>query len=658
MSDYIQVIDRFYTAKKYRPFKGKEWDCFLHGVLIGRIKRRKEPGLWEKNYGMFIADYDRTDYLGGPRMDHHGEYETFYAAKTGMMKFIEKPVKQHKEKATKKAPAAYLPAADFEFFPTPSNVAGRLLQGVNWKIVETILEPSAGKGDLMDYALEAYKQVTGRRVYDSERIDYECIEIDTNLQAILTGKGYRVVHDDFLSYTTRKRYDLILMNPPFSNGELHLLYALDMIENGGQVACILNAETIRNPYTNARSTLLSKLKKYGATIRYMDDAFAKAERKADVDIALINVSVPYSFVDETIWENLKKARDEADMENANQRNELAPADNIDRLIREHDIMCEAGIALMRSYNGIAPHIQSESRSRYSEALIDLKVGEHERRGHASTSDANSYLRSVRSRYWQQLFDLPQLRNQMTSSMQDEYSRLISQMKDYEFSRFNIQQVVNRIMGQLATGIDEAILKCFTKLSDEHSYNENVQNENIHYYNGWKTNKAHYVNMKCIIPTWGTFASEYRTNSRGSFQSVMTSIDVRGCFSVLSDLEKALNYLDKGETSDIDLNWALEMAKNADRSRNIQCKYFSVTFFKKGTCHIKFHDKKIVDRLNIYVGRNKAWLPPSYGKVRYEEMDEESRRVVDEFQGREEYEKVMENAADYLIDAKEIPLLTA
>ena len=232
------------------------------------------------------------------------------------------------------------------------------------------------------------------------------------------------------------------------------------------------------------------------------------------------------------------------------------------------------------------------------------------------------------------------------------------MQDYEFSKFNIQQVIERIMGQITVGVEEAIIKCFEKLSDEHSYNENVQNDNIHYYNGWKTNKAHYVNIRCIIPTWGCFATAYRENSRGQYTDVYTAIKPAGCFNVLSDLEKALNYLDKGETSDIDLMQTLEAAKNANRNRNIECKYFTVTFFKKGTCHIKFRDQKIVDRLNIYVGRNKAWLPPSYGKVKYDEMDEESRRVVDEFQGREAYDQVMANTEDYLIDVKETPLLTA
>ena len=156
MSNYIQAVDRHYTAKKYRPGTGEEWDCFFHGVLVGRIQYRGEPGIWNKHYGMYVADYSSTDYLGEPRMDHRGEHDTLYAAKTQMRQFAEGCINQHNAKAAKKAPVAYLPAADFEFFPTPSNVAGRLLSGVNWRIVQTILEPSAGKGDLMDYALEAY----------------------------------------------------------------------------------------------------------------------------------------------------------------------------------------------------------------------------------------------------------------------------------------------------------------------------------------------------------------------------------------------------------------------------------------------------------------------------------------------------------------------
>ena len=56
------------------------------------------------------------------------------------------------------------------------------------------------------------------------------------------------------------------MNPPFSNGDKHLLKALQMQEKGGNIVCLLNAETLRNPYTESRKELIRQLDKYDADI--------------------------------------------------------------------------------------------------------------------------------------------------------------------------------------------------------------------------------------------------------------------------------------------------------------------------------------------------------------------------------------------------------
>ena len=155
---------------------------------------------------------------------------------------------------------------------------------VDWKRVETILEPSAGRGDLIECAIRRNGGGLSVRYGRYDLDDIDCVEIDPNLRALLTGKGFRVVHDDFLTYHTRKRYSLILMNPPFSEGDKHLLHALELCEHGGQIACILNAETIRNPFTNSRKLLARELKKRGASIRFISKGFSGAARKTDVDV--------------------------------------------------------------------------------------------------------------------------------------------------------------------------------------------------------------------------------------------------------------------------------------------------------------------------------------------------------------------------------------
>lgn len=184
------------------------------------------------------------------------------------------------------------------FYPTPEKLAEKLLGGIKWELVESILEPSAGKGDLARY-------VAGRLFYRHHRwpahdehdwrnaihdADIDCIEIDAALRDTLEGGGFRVVHDDFLTYETQKRYHLIVMNPPFDEGAEHLLKALELSERGGMVYCILNAETLRNPYTQRRADLVKKLQAYGAEIEYATGAFQDAERKTDVEVALVRVN--------------------------------------------------------------------------------------------------------------------------------------------------------------------------------------------------------------------------------------------------------------------------------------------------------------------------------------------------------------------------------
>ncbi len=51
-----------------------------------------------------------------------------------------------------------------------------------------------------------------------------------------------------------------VMNPPFSEGDKHLAKALDLQQHGGMVVCLLNAETLRKPYTKLRKTLKERLK--------------------------------------------------------------------------------------------------------------------------------------------------------------------------------------------------------------------------------------------------------------------------------------------------------------------------------------------------------------------------------------------------------------
>ena len=53
------------------------------------------------------------------------------------------------------------------------------------------------------------------------------------------------------------------------------------------------------------------------------------------------------------------------------------------------------------------------------------------------------------------------------------------------------------------------------------------------------------------------------------------------------------------------------------------------------------------KFNIFGSQKKGWLPPSYGKKQYHEMEQEERDVIDEFQGMVDYEYILANADRFL-----------
>ena len=124
------------------------------------------------------------------------------------------------------------------------------------------------------------------------------------------------------------------------------------------------------------------------------------------------------------------------------------------------------------------------------------------------------------------------------------------------------------------------------------------------------------------------------------------------FEKLNDIEKVFNYL-SGVPDERSLGIILQNAKDVQQTKNIDCKYFTVNFYKKGTCHITFKDEELLKKFNIFGSQKKGWLPPCYGKKPYEDMTEEEKRVIDEFDGKERYVEVFSNSNKYLIQTPDL-----
>jgi hypothetical protein len=188
-----------------------------------------------------------------------------------------------------------------DFYPTPEPLAHRMFDKVDFSKVENILEPSAGKGDLIE-ALNSYKlksQLDESMYYHRRDYQISAIEINPDLQATLVGKKIPVIDDNFLTYSGSTHFDLIMANFPFSDGEHHLTKVLDIIFCG-QLVCLVNAETLKNPHTNIRKVLAHRLEKLNAEIEYIGNAFLDAERKTTVEVALVYVNIERSVETEIL----------------------------------------------------------------------------------------------------------------------------------------------------------------------------------------------------------------------------------------------------------------------------------------------------------------------------------------------------------------------
>ncbi len=518
--------------------------------------------------------------------------------------------------------------AENGFYPTPAHLVRRMLDAVDWSKVDSVLEPSAGKGDL---AIPAAQRVISRsRSYDRKdlsSVDLDCIEIDPNLRAILKDKGLRVVHDDFLTYSTMKRYSLIVMNPPFDNAARHILKAISLLKPEGQLVALCNAETLRNPWTNERNLLVRMLG--NAKIDYLAGEFLGGERKTDVETAMITYIAPAADLEDSlILERLRPAHKYVDM-TPEQTAALTKADFVDAIIDRYNYEVESGVRLIREYKAVRSILSSGIR--FSD--LELNIGKED-------ASENNWVRNVRHKYWEMLFAAPQFVKQLTTNLQQDLYNKVTELENYEFSYFNIKEIMIQMNAHMTEGVESTIMKLFDDWTRKYHWDENAPNR--HYFDGWRTNDAFAVNRKAIVPLraytdWGSrIEPEFR---------------VYNVINRLQDIERVFNYLDGGRTLDSEsLNEILSRCEKTGETRKVDTKYFYITFYKKGTAHLEFKDMDLLAKFNIFAARGKNWLPPTFGRKKYREMNTEEKRTVDSFMGgnaEKKYNTICEKA-DYFL----------
>lgn len=469
-----------------------------------------------------------------------------------------------------------------DFYPSPEKVKRVLLNDLHIKSNYKILEPSAGKGDLIE----------GLKC----RIDV--IEKEYELCSILQGKGYSMVGYDFLTYVTNTEYDLILMNPPFSEGCKHLLKAIDLAENQVykecNIRCILNAETLRNPYSNERKLLCDKLNLYGAKITYYDSLFTDAERKTNVETVIIEIDIETTRKKvNSVYESIVNSMNDNVSEYGTELSTFVK--NNEMQVRVENIEL-----LVKKYEYHVKLVKDQYKSSRSLEVLEKQLdGELSAYTSSPNKDINDVIDNIRNKYWRSILNAKEFADKLTADGRQKLYQKIEQSGTMEITIENVKLLLMGMLQNSNTMLLDSCLDLFEKITKNHM---SSFSSNIHYYNGWKTNNAYKINKKVIIPFRGIFGVLEPTdmgqgyfNKSGEVRYENVKWEVK---EFIDDLMKMFKLIQP------DINSEMEVIKLGEfENEAIKLKMFS-----KGTVHFWFKDLDLLDRFNILCGQHFNWIP--------------------------------------------------
>jgi hypothetical protein len=163
------------------------------------------------------------------------------------------------------------------YFPTPPNVVQEMIKLLDLTPGITVLEPSAGSGHIAQ-ALFTFG------------CEVDCVEIETDLAKLLSLKGFKVYHQDFLTF--RGVYSRIAMNPDFtSNGDaIHIRHAYENCLTNGGILVAISSSGIFDRSGKIESKFRDWFYGVGGVAKSLPkDAFKKGDRPVGVSTKILTL---------------------------------------------------------------------------------------------------------------------------------------------------------------------------------------------------------------------------------------------------------------------------------------------------------------------------------------------------------------------------------
>ena len=449
-----------------------------------------------------------------------------------------------------------------EFYPTPEEVINRMM--ANADIAgKVVLEPSAGKGNIVDW------------LYQHNAQEVIACEIDDNLRIILQSKC-RVIGENFFTVKPEQisHVDFIVLNPPFFNAQTHIRHAWDIAPDGCEIIALCNSELLKNTYSTDRKLLYELINEYGYSESF-GDCFKWAERETEVSVSMVHLYKP------------KKAEQEFDGyfdENEEYEHCETPGMITYNVIRD---IVNRYVGCIKEYDNVldaAVKIKQLSGPISIDSLTFICTAKQQ------PIQRQTFKKELQKNAWRYIFNEMNMAKYVTSSVMSDINRFVEQQTKIPFTMKNIYKMFDLIIGTHSERMDRMLTEAFDSICSYSSENSTAGEK-------WKTNSNYKVNQHFIKPYMT------RIGWKGEMQISYHSSDN------LEDIIKALCYL-----TGTDYNKTTTLNSFVDRINPEWGKWYSWGFFevrgyKKGTMHFKFADVKVWERFNRRVAEIKGWQLP-------------------------------------------------
>jgi hypothetical protein len=455
-----------------------------------------------------------------------------------------------------------------EFYPTPAHVLDLMQLDCIGKV---ILEPHAGKGDMVDYCFKnGAKEVLA-------------FEINKDLQQIVRQKA-TLMGEDFFDCKSDQisHINSIYMNPPFSNADKHILHAWSIAPEGCEIVSLCNYQTIEN---NGRFGQLSKLISNYGTAENIGDCFSTAERTTGIDVGLLRLYKPV-VSKEFEFDGFFMHEDEEE----EQGEGMMAYNEVRALVNRY-------VGTMKIFDKMKTEIDSVNMmiGQIGMSKINLIVG-HEK----DVTTKEQFSKIIQKRSWGHIFAKMNMEKYVTSGVMKDINKFVETQEKVPFTMKNIYRMLQIIVGTRQETFNRALEEAVDNFT-RHTH------ENRFGVEGWKTNAGYMLNKKFIcegiIDTGWGFQIRYDSyNSRKIDDLVKVLCNITGTnYSTIGSLHR--------------FNWDNETCKskfNLEPNTWYEWGFFDVKFFKKGTMHVKFKDENDWYFLNKAYGELKGFsLPETY-----------------------------------------------